>query len=220
LAAHWRAELSIFKIAQELGPKRRAAKCTPAKSARVMVGSDKEKTIRFSADQRRNLEGIIECVLCYLTGGPGAGKSTLLSALEDHFEGMLVIALAAKAALRAHEITGARFATIKAVEVNLGTDYDWLVGVRMLVIEEASMVGSIQMAMLLEAAIEHRVPKIVLCGDPRQLKPIENGQPFNDLINSGIVPVFRLTENHRTDSASLGIADFCAEIQNEKEVRL
>jgi ATP-dependent exoDNAse (exonuclease V) alpha subunit len=103
---------------------------------------------------------------------------------------------------------------------NLGGDYDLLDGVRVLVIEEASMVGSIQMAMLLEAAMEHRISKIVLCGDPKQLKPIENGSPFNDLVNSGIVPVFRLTENHRTDPASLGIADFCAEIQNEKEVPL
>jgi ATP-dependent exoDNAse (exonuclease V) alpha subunit len=72
--------------------------------------------------------------------------------------------------------------------------------------------------MLLQAAINHRISKIVLCGDPRQLKPIENGQPFNDLINSGIVPVFHLTENHRTDPASIGVANFCAEIQNEREV--
>ena len=74
------------------------------------------------------------------------------------------------------------------------------------------MVGSIQMAELIEAALEYRVQKIVLCGDPDQLAPIHNGAPFLDLIRSEMVPVFRLTENHRTDPASLGIAEFYQEI--------
>jgi len=80
------------------------------------------------------------------------------------------------------------------------------------VIEEASMVGSIQMAKLVSAALQYGVQKIVLCGDPNQIAPIENGAPFLDLIRSGIIPIFRLTENHRTDLASLGIAEFCHEI--------
>jgi hypothetical protein len=218
LSAHWHAEAAIFDIVRRIAARRVAVKCTPAKSARVMEGTNKEKVIKFSKIQRDCLAGIIECVLCCLTGGPGAGKSTLLAALEDHYEGLLIVALAAKAGLRAHEITGARHATIKQVEINLDGEYDLLDGVRVLVIEEASMVGSIQMARLLKAAITHRVSKIVLCGDPDQLKPIDNGSPFSDLINSGIVPVFRLTENHRTDVASLGIADFCKEIQSGKEV--
>jgi exodeoxyribonuclease V alpha subunit len=129
-----------------------------------------------------------------LTGGPGAGKSTLIAALNDHYENLLVVALAAKAALRAHEISGARHTTIASIlEVPDGDDR-WLAGVRVLVIEEASMVGSIQMAKLLEAALDHNVSKIVLCGDPDQLAPIRNGAPFIDLIRSGKVPVFRLTK--------------------------
>jgi hypothetical protein len=86
LAAHWRAELSTFKIVQALAPRRQPVKCVPAKSARVMVGTDKEKVVKFSKIQRDCLTGIIECVLSILTGGPGAGKSTLLAALEDHYE--------------------------------------------------------------------------------------------------------------------------------------
>jgi ATP-dependent exoDNAse (exonuclease V) alpha subunit len=68
------------------------------------------------------------------------------------------------------------------------------------------------MARLLEAALDFGVSKIILCGDADQLAPIENGAPFLDLIRSGKIPVFRLTENHRKDPASLGIADFCREI--------
>jgi ATP-dependent exoDNAse (exonuclease V) alpha subunit len=68
------------------------------------------------------------------------------------------------------------------------------------------------MAGLLKAALDQGVRKIILCGDPNQLAPIHNGAPFVDLIRSGKVPVFRLTENHRTDPASRGIAEFCHEI--------
>jgi ATP-dependent exoDNAse (exonuclease V) alpha subunit len=212
LAEHHRAELSICRIVKELAPQRSKVKCSPARSARVMVGTDKEQTIKFDENQRQCLGGIIECRLAVLTGGPGTGKSTLLAALEDHYEGMLIVALAAKAGLRAHEITGARHATIARVLHNLDTDWDLLNYVRVLVLEEASMIGSIQMAKLLEAAIDHRIEKILLVGDPQQLSPIENGAPFTDLIMSGIVPVLRLTQNHRTNPASLGIAKFCDEI--------
>jgi exodeoxyribonuclease V alpha subunit len=128
---------------------------------------------------------------------------------------LLVVALAAKAALRAHEISGANHATIEKVLRNLN-NWDLLEGIRVLVIEEASMVGSIQMATLMEAAMERGVHKIILVGDRDQLDAINNGSPFADLIRSGIVPVFRLIENHRTNPASLGIADFCQEILGGK----
>ena len=78
------------------------------------------------------------------------------------------------------------------------------------------MVGSIQMATLLELAMHHGVHKIILCGDKNQLAAIENGAPFLDLIRSGKVLVFQLTRNHRTDPASLGIAKFCREILETK----
>ena len=147
-----------------------------------------------------------------MTGGPGAGKSTLIAALNDHYERLLVVALAAKAGLRAHEISGARHTTIASILDVPDGDDRWLAGVSVLIVEDASMVGSIQIAELLEAALHHNVRKIILCGDPDQLAPIHNGSPFVDLIKSGEVPVFRLTENHRTDPASLGIAEFCRDI--------
>jgi exodeoxyribonuclease V alpha subunit len=172
-------------------------------------GSAEERLINFSCVQGECLSGLIEWKLSILTGGPGAGKTTLLAALNDYYERMLVVALAAKAGLRAHEVTGCRHTTVKSI---LTRGDDWLDGVSCLVIEEASMVGSIEMAESLEAALRNHVRKIVLCGDPDQLSPINNGAPFVDLIRSGKAPVFRLTENHRTDPASLGIAEFYGEI--------
>jgi exodeoxyribonuclease V alpha subunit len=213
LKDHYDTECAIFRIVCALeGVRTKQGKTALSKSARIMVGSAEERSITFSSIQRECLAGLIEWMLCILTGGAGAGKSTLITALNDHYEGLLVVAVAAKAALRAHEISGARHTTIFGILRVDGGEDRWLPGVRVLVIEEASMVGSIQMAELLEAALHYNVRKIVLCGDPDQLAPIHNGSPFVDLISSGKVPVFRLTENHRTDPASLGIADFCREI--------
>jgi exodeoxyribonuclease V alpha subunit len=213
LKDHYEAECKIYRIVCALeGVKSKSSKTALSKSARIMAGSAHECIITFCLEQRNCLAGLIEWKLAILTGGPGAGKSTLITALNDHYEGLLVVVVAAKAALQSHEISGARHTTIYSViEMEDGEDR-WLSGVRVLVIEEASMVGSIQMAKLLEAALHYGVQKIVLCGDPDQLAPIHNGSPFVDLIKSGKVPVFRLTENHRTDPASLGIAEFCSEI--------
>ena len=217
LKDHYEAECKLFRIVCALEGMRthgggRRGKTAIPKSARIMVGSTDERRITFSRVQLDCLAGLVEWTLSVLTGGPGAGKSTLIAALNDHYERLLVVALAAKAGLRAHEISGARHTTIASILDVPDGDDRWLAGVSVLIVEEASMVGSIQMAELLEAALHHNVRKIILCGDPDQLAPIHNGSPFVDLIKSGEVPVFRLTENHRTDPASLGIAEFCRDI--------
>jgi len=212
LADHFKAEQTIFRIACALhGVRSNHGKTTLSKAARVMVGTSEERRIVFCPEQRECLAGLIEWKLAVLTGGPGAGKTTLLAALADHYEDLLVVALSARAGLRAYEVAGARHTTIAAI-LDVPGGYERLDGVSVLVIEEASMVGSIQMAGLLKAALDQGVRKIILCGDPNQLAPIHNGAPFVDLIRSGKVPVFRLTENHRTDPASRGIAEFCHEI--------
>ena len=214
LKNHYEAERAIFRLVRKLAEARteRRGKIALAKSARIMVGTSDERIITFTPIQQESLAGLIAHKLAILTGGPGSGKSTLITALNDHYEDLLVTAVAAKAALRAHEISGARHTSIFGIIGVPGGCDRWLSGVRVLVIEEASMVGSIQMAKLVSAALQYGVQKIVLCGDPNQIAPIENGAPFLDLIRSGIIPIFRLTENHRTDLASLGIAEFCHEI--------
>jgi exodeoxyribonuclease V alpha subunit len=174
------------------------------------VGSVEERLITFSHEQRDCLAGVIACALSVLTGGPGTGKTTLITALQDHYERLLVVALSAKAGLNAHEVANCRHTTIARLLGSRGDE--WLDGITVLVIEEASMVGSIEMAELFKTTSHNHVRKIVLCGDPDQLAPINNGSPFIDIIKSGKAPVFRLTENHRTDPASMGIAEFCREI--------
>jgi exodeoxyribonuclease V alpha subunit len=218
LKEHYEAECKIFRMVCALAgmKSRRGSKTKLPKSAHIMVGSLEERPITFSRVQLECLAGLIEWTLSILTGGPGAGKTTLIAALNDHYERLLVVALAAKAGLRAHEVSGANHTTIASILDVPDGDDRWLSGVQVLVIEEASMIGSIQMAGLFEAALSHGVRKIILVGDPNQLAPIHNGSPFIDLIRSGKVPVFRLTENHRTDPASLGIAGFCGEILEGK----
>ena len=71
----------------------------------------------------------------------------------------------------------------------------------LIVVDEASMVNEMEAAALLE--LFHNC-HIVFVGDVNQLPPIEPGPFFHELIESGVIPVMELTENHRVDVPELG----------------
>jgi ATP-dependent exoDNAse (exonuclease V) alpha subunit len=92
----------------------------------------------------------------------------------------------------------------KGKERFLDEDGDFKPGI--FIIDEASMVSSNIMGTVMES-----VPgdwNIVLMGDSRQLPPISEGRPFNDIIESGKAEWITLNECQRTDQRDLmdGIA--------------
>ena len=64
------------------------------------------------------------------------------------------------------------------------------------------MIGSRQLATLMKGCDLAGVARLVLCGDPDQLPPIQSGAPFADMIRSGIVPLARLETIFRSASGS------------------
>ncbi|MEV0633271.1 MobF family relaxase [Nonomuraea wenchangensis] len=138
--------------------------------------------LTFTAEQRAVLERIlgaghgVEAVI----GVPGAGKTTLMAAARTAYESRgLVVRGATTAAVAA--------ATLRA-ESGIGTDTvaTWLLriqggpglaGVDVLVVDEAAMVDDRQLAALLDAAERHGT-KVVLLGDPKQLRAIGVGGGF------------------------------------------
>lgn len=138
--------------------------------------------LTFSGEQRAVLERIlggghgVEAVI----GVPGAGKTTLMAAARTAYEARgLVVAGAATAAVAA--------ATLRA-ESGISTDTvaTWLLrihngpglaGADMLVVDEAAMVDDRQLAALLTDAERHGT-KVVLLGDPKQLRAIGVGGGF------------------------------------------
>ncbi|MBB2687980.1 Ti-type conjugative transfer relaxase TraA [Rhizobium ecuadorense] len=116
-----------------------------------------------------------------IVGLAGAGKSTLLAAarLAWESEGHRVIgaALAGKAAEGLQDSSGIKSRTLASWELAWGNGRDTLHRGDVLVIDEAGMVASQQMARVLKIAEEAEV-KVVLVGDAMQLQPIQAGAAF------------------------------------------
>jgi Ti-type conjugative transfer relaxase TraA len=136
----------------------------------------------LSDEQREAVRHITgEEQLAVVVGLAGVGKSTMLSAAREGWEreGYRVYgaALSGKAAEGLEESSGIASRTLAS------WDYGWQAGRGdlgsrdVLVIDEAGMVSSKQLARFIGEA-ERTGAKIVLVGDPEQLQPIQAGAAF------------------------------------------
>ncbi|APO77493.1 MULTISPECIES: Ti-type conjugative transfer relaxase TraA [Rhizobium] len=116
-----------------------------------------------------------------IVGLAGAGKSTLLAAARLAWEGeghrVIGAALAGKAAEGLQDSSGIKSRTLASWELAWANGRDTLHRGDVLVIDEAGMVASQQMARVLKIAEEAEV-KVVLVGDAMQLQPIQAGAAF------------------------------------------
>jgi exodeoxyribonuclease V alpha subunit len=140
-----------------------------------------------------------------ITGGPGVGKTTLLNAILAVVGARGVrLALCAptgRAAKRLSEATGVEAKTIhRLLEVDPKTggfkrQESHPLACDLLVVDEMSMVDVPLMHALLRAVPPHAAA--IMVGDVDQLPSVGPGQVLADIINSGAVPVVRLTEVFR-----------------------
>lgn len=154
---------------------------------------------RLSAEQREAFEHVTSGAdLTLVIGVAGAGKSTMLGAARRAWEaeGLTVTgaALSGIAAQNLEHASGIASRTLASLERAWEGGHDALTSRHVLVIDEAGLVGTRQMARLLERAESARA-KVVLVGDPEQLQAIEAGAPFRGL--SAQTGVAELTEVRR-----------------------
>jgi exodeoxyribonuclease V alpha subunit len=157
------------------------------------------------------VQAVLDHRLAILTGGPGTGKSQTMRTLVDLVHaGKRTVRLCAptgKAARRLAEMTGAMATTIhRLLEYVPGEGFtrdaeDPIPGTDVLIVDEASML-SVRLAEALFAAVGPRT-HVLLVGDVDQLAPVGPGRVLDDLIESGRVPVVRLTEIFRQAARSL-----------------
>lgn len=121
--------------------------------------------------------GDLKCVVGYA----GTGKSYLLGSAREAWEGQGYRVLGATlSGIAAENLTGSSGIESRTLASRF---YYWDKGEQLLtskdilVIDEAGMIGSRQMARLLEQ-VEQQGAKIVLIGDPEQLQAIEAGAAF------------------------------------------
>lgn len=147
---------------------------------------------RLSAEQRAAFDQLVAPGdLKALVGVAGTGKSRLLGAarLAWEAEGYTVkgTALSGIAAENLSLSSGISSRTLASLEYAWQSDRDPLTARDVLVIDEAGMVGTRQLAHILETAAAARA-KVVLVGDPEQLQAIEAGAPFRGIIaQSGLI---------------------------------
>jgi exodeoxyribonuclease V alpha subunit len=173
----------------------------------------------ITAEQKQAVENCLRHPVSVMTGGPGTGKSysvaTLITALEAMNKKYALAAPTGRAAKRLSESTARKATTIHRLlsyvpdeddEDNLSVfsdpeelDFD------MVVVDEASMLD-LPLAYRLLKAIP-RGCHLLLVGDVDQLPSVGAGNFLRDVIDSGTVPVTRLTEIFRQAASSRIIAN-------------
>ncbi|TCA35729.1 Ti-type conjugative transfer relaxase TraA [Rhizobium leguminosarum bv. viciae] len=153
-----------------------------AAAIRQVETQDPDTSFRLDPEQVDAIHHITrDNAIAAVVGLAGAGKSTLLAAARVAWEsdGRRVIgaALAGKAAEGLEDSSGIRSRTLAAWELAWASGRELLERGNVLVIDEAGMVSSQQMARLLDIAEQAEV-KVVLVGDAMQLQPIQAGAAF------------------------------------------
>lgn len=144
-----------------------------------------------------------------LTGGPGTGKTTVTQGIIAMYRtfglDVLLAAPTGRAAKRMTEATGLESKTIhRLLEFKPPEGYqrneEFPLEGDVLIVDEASMIDIILMNSLLKAIPPHM--RLILVGDIDQLPSVGAGNMLRDIMDSGSVPVVRLTKIFRQAQSS------------------
>jgi exodeoxyribonuclease V alpha subunit len=165
---------------------------------------------QLTDEQWAAVRGAFAARVSVLTGGPGVGKTVCTRAIVAEAEAAnATIALCAptgRAARRMEEATGHEAQTIhRLLEWMPGREPTFRAGhplpADLVIVDEASMLNLRLVEVLLGGLAEST--HVVFVGDADQLPPIGAGKPFEDLIDSGIAPVVRLSQIFRQAARSM-----------------
>jgi Ti-type conjugative transfer relaxase TraA len=167
------------------------AKLATAMQARLSHRTDGPAEMRpgqaaLSQEQAEALRHIIDApALSNVVGLAGTGKSTMLAAARVAWEragfDVLGATISGVAAQNLQEASGIESVTIHKLLWLIENGKRELSARDVVVIDEAGMVGSRQMHKLLQAADQAKA-KVVLVGDPEQLRAIQAGAAFRAVI--------------------------------------
>jgi exodeoxyribonuclease V alpha subunit len=179
-------------------------------AARAIGWVEQRLGLELATSQKAAVEQALASKVLMITGGPGVGKTTLINAILRILAAkklrILLCAPTGRAAKRMAEATGLEAKTIHRLLEFDPSAYGFRRGAELplecdlLVVDETSMVDVPLMASLL-AAIPPEAA-LLLVGDVDQLPSVGPGQVLADGINSGAVPVTRLTEVFRQAASS------------------
>ncbi len=177
---------------------------------RALAWVEQRVGLELAPSQRVALAKALRSKVVVITGGPGVGKTTLVKSLLEIFRAKklrcLCCAPTGRAARRLADTTRSEAKTVhRLLEFKPGRasftydDRHRLDG-DVVILDEASMMDVVLMDHLVRAIPPHAA--FVLVGDVDQLPSVGPGQILKDCIDSGVLPVVRLTEIFRQSTAS------------------
>ncbi|MBY5538446.1 Ti-type conjugative transfer relaxase TraA [Rhizobium leguminosarum] len=179
-----RIEYDMARSAQALSERRGFAVSAESLAAAIenVETADPEKSFRLDPEQVDAVHHVTgDSGIAAVVGLAGAGKSTLLAAARVAWEGegrrVIGAALAGKAAEGLEDSSGIRSRTLASWELIWANGHETLHRGDVVVVDEAGMVSSQQMARVLKL-VEQAGAKVVLVGDAMQLQPIQAGAAF------------------------------------------
>jgi exodeoxyribonuclease V alpha subunit len=166
--------------------------------------------LQLAAQQRQAIQLACRSKVLVITGGPGVGKTTIINSIVKIMRAkklsVLMAAPTGRAAKRMAEATGCQAKTIHRLLVFDPKTYQFKHNAEhpldgdVVIVDETSMLD-ISLAWQLVRAIPHRAA-VILVGDVDQLPSVGPGCVLRDIIDSGKVPVCRLTEVFRQAARS------------------
>jgi exodeoxyribonuclease V alpha subunit len=174
-----------------------------------------QREVTLSEEQQQAVTLALTSRFSVLTGGPGTGKTTttntLVAAFEAQQKTVLLASPTGRAAKRLSEVTGREARTVHRLleftpeahgfKHNAENPLDCDV----LIVDECSMLDMVLTYSLLKAVPE--TAQVVFVGDVDQLPSVGPGNVLRDLIDSGQIPVARLTQIFRQAAQSLIITN-------------
>ncbi len=181
----------------------------PIDAGKALAWVEQRTSCQLVPGQRAAIAEALQRRVVVITGGPGVGKTTILRSLLMILEAKQVdFTLAAptgRAAKRMSESTGHEARTLHRLleyqpAKGWGRNAQRPLPGTLFVLDEASMIDAPLMWHFLEAlpAEAH----LVVVGDVDQLPSVGPGRVLADIIDSGAVPVARLTEIFRQAQSS------------------
>lgn len=176
--------------------------------AKAIAEEEAATGMTYAEQQKKAIASAFSRGIMVLTGGPGTGKTTTLNGVihlcTKAGSKVLLAAPTGRAAKRMSDLTGKEAKTIHRL---LGTEFNEdgqltfihdeqnQLPADVIIVDEVSMVDTLLFAGLLRAV--RLSARIVLVGDADQLPSVGAGDLLHTLIESGCLPVVRLTEIFR-----------------------
>ncbi len=167
-------------------------------------GLEKKNDIKYDSFQINAIKLAVKSKFSVITGGAGVGKTTITKAIIEIFKNqgkkIILTAPTGRAAKRMTETCGMESKTIHRLldykpKSGFNKNAENKLQADVLIVDEASMIDLILMYSLLKAV--HDNIKIILIGDINQLPSVGAGNVLKDIIESGVIPVIKLTKIYR-----------------------